>query len=76
MAYMLHLRGMFVVGTYMEITCEIDIAVGFVLAYVCRNVESVCPFSMVLFVSHLQCERHICLVIYVNYAYSDTGVET
>ena len=43
---MWHLRYIFVSGPYMPGTCEVDIVVGFVLAHMCKNVWSLCPYSI------------------------------
>ena len=37
MAYRPNLVGIFVSGTYLAITCEIEAAVGFALAYICKT---------------------------------------
>ena len=34
---------LFVAGTYMAVTCELDIAVALILAQMCKNIGSVCP---------------------------------
>ena len=46
LAYMTILMGIFVSGTYLAITCEVDNAVGFDLAYICKNVGSIFSFSI------------------------------
>ena len=65
---MWHLRGMFVAGTYMAITCEVDIAVACVVAHICKNVGSVCVFSIIavkiifrMWQPYLLVTYHICL---------------
>ena len=35
--YMLNLVGIFVSGTYSIITCEVEVAVGCVLVYICKK---------------------------------------
>ena len=53
-----------VVGTYIAILCGIDIEVGCVLAHICKNVGSICQFSIMACGSCLQCESHICSETY------------
>ena len=38
MAYMLNLVGIFLSGTYLAGTCEVEVAVGCVLVYVFKNI--------------------------------------
>ena len=41
-------RGMkFIVGKYMVITCEVNFAVGNVLAHVCKNDATMCIVSII-----------------------------
>ena len=46
MAYIWHLRGLFVSGTYLAIICGVAVAVGSVLVDMGKYVGSVCPFSI------------------------------
>ena len=46
MTNMPNLVGLFLSATYLTITFEVEIAVGFILIHMCKNVESVCPYSM------------------------------
>ena len=46
MTYISNLVGVFVSGTYLAITFEVEIAVGYVLAYICKTVGSTCPYKM------------------------------
>ena len=48
MVYMPNLMGVYVSSTYLAITCEICIVVGYVLAQICKNVGSVYPFNMLV----------------------------
>ena len=45
-AYMLNLVGIFVSGTYLSVTGRVEVAGGVVWDYKCKNVGSLCPFSM------------------------------
>ena len=38
--YMQNVVGIFVFGTYLEITCEIEVAVPCVLTHICKNVHA------------------------------------
>ena len=38
----------FVSDTYLAITCEVNIAVACVLVHICKNVGSICQFSIVV----------------------------
>ena len=40
-AYMPNLMGIFVSDTYLAVTCEVDIAAGFLLVNLCQNVQSI-----------------------------------
>ena len=44
--YMPNLVGIFVSGTYLAKTHKVEVAVGCILAYVCKNVWSICLVSM------------------------------
>ena len=74
MSYMLNFLNIFLSDTSLAITCEVDISGGCVLAHVCKNDKSVCPFS-IMAVIYLKCGIHICLVMYVKYVYIDTEVD-
>ena len=43
---MSYLVDMFAPGTYLAITCEVEVAFGCVLAYICKPAGSICSFSM------------------------------
>ena len=43
-----NLVGIFVSSTYFAITLEVYISVGFILAHMCKNVEPIWPFSMLV----------------------------
>ena len=45
-AYLPNLMNTFVSGTYVAITCEVEVAVGCVLAKIYKIVESICPCIM------------------------------
>ena len=61
MRYMFYLVRKFLSSTYLAIKCKVKVALGPVLAYICRNLASICPFSM------LECGSHMYSVIYVKY---------
>ena len=44
-AYMPNLMDIFVSGTYFAITCEVEVAAGYGVAYKCKNVGFICQFS-------------------------------
>ena len=46
--YMPNLVGIFVFATYLIIMYEVNIAIGCALEYMCKNVRSVCPYSMLV----------------------------
>ena len=46
MASMPNLVGIFVSGTYLTITCEVEVAIGCVLTYIYKNIGSVCSCCM------------------------------
>ena len=48
MAYIHNLVGIFVSGTYLAITAEVEVVAGCVLVYMCTNVGSIFPFSMLV----------------------------
>ena len=47
MAYISTLVDTFVPHTYLALTCEVDVTVGYVLAYICKNVGCKCPFNII-----------------------------
>ena len=46
-AYIWHLRGIFVSGRYLAIICEVSFAVSCVLVDIYKNVGSICQTCMV-----------------------------
>ena len=46
MAYICNSGAFLFLGTYMSITCEVDIALRCVFAYICKIVVFICPFSI------------------------------
>ena len=46
MAYIWNLRGILVSGTYMAIVYEVTIVAGFILVDMGKDVNSICPFSI------------------------------
>ena len=60
-------------GTYLVITSKEDIALGFCLMCVCKNVGSICLFSIMVCDIYLQCGIHISSVINVKYVCSAPG---
>ena len=42
-----NLVGIFVSGTYLTVTYDVHVAVGCGLAYLCLNVEFICPLSII-----------------------------
>ena len=71
MAYMTNLVAILVSETYMAITHKLDIAVGCILAYECKNVGSIYPFI------NNGCVTQSCNVVvifvwpYMSYVYSN-----
>ena len=68
--YIPSLVNIFVSGIYLAVTCEVDIAVGCVVAYVCKYVWPV-SFSLWLYDICLQPGNHICSIADFKYLYSD-----
>ena len=70
MAYMPNLMGIFVSGIYSGLTCEVEAAVGYGVAYVCKNVGSICPFSMLYIHWYIWSVVSIFVQWYVKFMFS------
>ena len=46
MAYISNFIGIFVPNTYFAMTCEVEVAVGYVSVCICKTVGALCPLSM------------------------------
>ena len=46
MAYMPNVVGIFISGTYLAIPYEVDVVFGSIVAHVCNNNGSTCPYNM------------------------------
>ena len=53
-AYMSTFLGLFVFGTYLAITCQVDYALSCVSAYMCKNVRFICPLTLKFVLTHCQ----------------------
>ena len=64
----------FVAGTSIATTCEVDIAVAYVLAHIYKIVSSTCPYS-IMAVCLIFAVWQAYLFIDISCVYSDTGVD-
>ena len=71
---LLYLRGIFVVGTYMAIPCEVNIAVSCFLAHICKNGGSIF-LNSIMVVWLIFAMWHLYLSSDIKYVYRDMGVE-
>ena len=58
-------------GTYLPVTGEVEVAVGFVFGYICKNIVSICAHVTTWQCElYSECDSHICSVMYVKYMQS------
>ena len=70
MAYVTNVVDIYVSGTCLAVTCEVDVAVACISVYFCKNVNFMCPFNMLAVWAVFVMWQHICSVIYVKHVYS------
>ena len=88
---MWHLRSIFVVGKYMIITCDVDIAVSFVLAHLCKKcwfymhgqlngcVMHICNVAAIFAHWHIKCvhsDIHVCMYVYMDIYLHTTYIQS